>query len=315
MNPSLSIIVFTTTSGAGYGLIALTGLINLFAAVPAAPWFGFSALVLGLALATAGLIASTFHLGRPERAWRALSQWRSSWLSREGVLAALTYIPTIWFAADWVVLGWPYGWNAAVGGVAALFALLTIGCTAMIYASLRTIRQWHNVWVPPNYLALALMTGALWLNLLTRLWGEPHLTVSLSAAISLPLAALLKERYWQYIDADAGAPTAEAATGLGALGRVRVLDPPHTGSNYLLDEMGFRIARRHAARLRNLVRLVAFAVPSVLTLVTVFTTGGIAAVAALIAAVAAMTGVLVERWLFFAEARHTVTLYYGAGRP
>jgi DMSO reductase anchor subunit len=314
LNPSLSIIVFTTASGAGYGLIAVAGILNLAAVLPEPRWFGLATFVLALALVSAGLIASTFHLGRPERAWRALSQWRTSWLSREGVAAAVTYVPTIWFAIDWVVLGYSHGWNAVVGVAAAVLAMVTVACTAMIYASLKPIRQWRNVWVPPNYAALALMTGALWLNALARLWGEAHLAVGLVAAASVPLAAALKEQYWRSIDQAASVSTPESATGLGARGRVRALDPPHTGSNYLLDEMGFRIARRHSARLRNVTRIAAFALPSLLTLLAVFTSGWIAAGAALAAALIAMVGVLVERWLFFAEARHTVTLYYGAAR-
>ena len=314
MNPSLSVIVFTTTSGAGYGLIAVAGLLNAVFALPDAPWFGGATLLLALALVSGGLISSTLHLGRPERAWRALSQWRSSWLSREGVLALATYVPTLWFTIDWTVLGYSHGWNAAVGAVAAVFALATVACTAMIYASLKPIRQWRNIWVPPGYLALAVMTGALWLNALARLWAEPRLAVGLVAAASVPIAALVKERYWQTIDRDESGPTIESATGLGARGRGRALDPPHTGSNYLLDEMGFKIARKHAARLRNVVRIAAFALPSLLTLLAVFTGGWIAAGAALAAVLSATLGVLVERWLFFAEAKHTVTLYYGAPR-
>jgi sulfite dehydrogenase (quinone) subunit SoeC len=314
VNPSLSIIIFTAASGAGYGLIALTGLLNLAYVLPEPRWFGAATFVLALALVSGGLISSTFHLGRPERAWRALSQWRSSWLSREGVLAVLTYIPTVWFAIDWTVLGYSHGWNAVVGVVAAIFALATVACTAMIYASLKPIRQWHNLWVLPNYLALSLMSGALWLNVLARLWGEAHLAVSVVAWASVLLAAALKVRYWRFIDAETGGSTIESATGLGHRGRVRAFDPPHTGSNYLLDEMGFQIARKHAARLRNIALIAAFALPGVLTAAAALTSGWIAAGAAFAAALVAGVGVLIERWLFFAEAKHTVTLYYGAAR-
>src|SRR5690606_16348531 len=80
VHPAASVILFTTTSGAGYGLLALLGLLGPAGLVPQGRWFGFAGLGLALALVTAGLLASTFHLGRPERAWRAVSQWRSSWL-------------------------------------------------------------------------------------------------------------------------------------------------------------------------------------------------------------------------------------------
>ena len=93
MHPAPSIVVFTVLSGAGYGLLALLGLGVLLGTMPATPATGLAGLGLGLGLATAGLVSSTFHLGHPERAWRALSQWRSSWLSREGVAALATFVP------------------------------------------------------------------------------------------------------------------------------------------------------------------------------------------------------------------------------
>src|SRR5882672_7010784 len=93
MHPSFSVIFFTTASGAGYGLLALLGVLTPLGVVPVSQLFGFVAMALAFGGITAGLISSTFHLGRPERALRAFSQWRSSWLSREGVAAVLTYVP------------------------------------------------------------------------------------------------------------------------------------------------------------------------------------------------------------------------------
>ena len=86
MHPALSIIFFTTTSGVGYGLLAWIGLLAPIGALPLTRQFGAVSLLLALGCITAGLLSSTLHLGHPERAWRAISQWRSSWLSREGVV-------------------------------------------------------------------------------------------------------------------------------------------------------------------------------------------------------------------------------------
>jgi DMSO reductase anchor subunit len=91
-----------------------------------------------------------------------------------------------------------------------------------------------------------------------------------------------------------------------------MLEPPHTEENYLLREMGYRIARKHRVRLRTIARITAFALPALLTLVALFASGGTAALAATLAVASAALGLVVERWLFFAEAKHTVTLYYGA---
>ena len=95
MHPAYSVILFTTASGAGYGLLALLGLVGFNHGPASSLIFGLTAMVIALGLITIGLLSSTFHLGHPERAWRAFSQWRSSWLSREGVAAVLTYLPLI----------------------------------------------------------------------------------------------------------------------------------------------------------------------------------------------------------------------------
>src|SRR5271165_2264139 len=105
MHPARSIVFFTTASGAGFALLMLLGLGAPLGLLPDSGWFAFAALAVGTALATAGLGSSALHLGRPERAWRAFSQWRSSWLSREGVFAVLTFVPTAVFGIAWVFFG------------------------------------------------------------------------------------------------------------------------------------------------------------------------------------------------------------------
>jgi sulfite dehydrogenase (quinone) subunit SoeC len=312
MHPALSVILFTTASGAGYGLLALCGVLAPLGLLPRAPGFGAIALGLALALITAGLLASTVHLGHPGRAWRAVTQWRTSWLSREGVAALLTYLPAGVFAIGWVLLGRTDGVFAVCGLLAAALAAMTVYCTGMIYASLKPVHQWHNAHVVPVYLALALMTGALWLNALLQLWSQPGVAAAATAACAIPLAAWMKERFWRFIDGTAARATPETAIGLPGRGKVRALDFPHTGANYLLREMGFAIARKHALKLRRTALGLGFAAPLVLTLLAALVPGPIAIPASLLAAASAMAGVLVERWLFFAEAKHTVSLYYGA---
>ncbi len=311
MHPAYSVIVFTTLTGAGYGLLFWTGLAHALGLATGGRWLDITALTLALGLVTVGLLASTLHLGRPERAVRAFSQWRSSWLSREGVAAVATYAPAglLWLAA---VLGIDGPWTRIVAILAAAGAVATVYCTGMIYGSLRTIRQWHQPLVPFVYLALAAATGALLAVLLFSLFGEPS-SVALAATIAaVGLAAFLKFAYWRAIDADRGAYTVEMATGLGHIGRVRPLDPPHTRPNYVMREMGYAVGRKHAARLRRLAGVTLFALPLVLVLFGA--ASGLAAPFLALAFLSAALGVLVERWLFFAEAVHVAMLYYGLER-
>src|SRR5437660_3768854 len=147
MHPSFSIIFFTTASGAGFALLLLVGLGVPLALLPANTGFGFTALAIAFVLAAGGLVSSVFHLGRPERAWRAFSQWRSSWLSREGVMAVATFVPALGFAAAWVLQGSAAPLTRALGLAACAMSLVTVACTAMIYASLKPVHQWRSRWV------------------------------------------------------------------------------------------------------------------------------------------------------------------------
>jgi len=308
LNPAPSIVFFTTASGAGYGLLFWLGVLRPLGWGDGAPSLGAAAVVLALVLITAGLLSSLAHLGNPQRAWRAFSQWRSSWLSREGVAAVLTYPPALLLLlALWS--GWPAVATLA-GLLAAAGAAATIYCTAMIYASIKPVRQWRHPLVVPGYFAMAAFSGAALLAALAAWWDAGRLLPVPAALAALGgLAAIgLKFAYWRAVDAGMPGPTAEGATGLGAIGRVRPLDPPHTEQNYLLREMGFRVARKHAARLRQVALWGGFAAPAVLAALAL--AGAPAAPLLALGALLALLGVLVERWLMFAEATHTVMLYY-----
>lgn len=309
MHPAYSVIFFTTASGAGYGLLLLLGLGAPLGLVPDDRWLGLAGLGVALALITFGLLASTFHLGHPERAWRAFSQWRSSWLSREGVASVATYLPAGLFFIGWVFLERTDGFWGLMGVLAALGALVTVWCTGKIYATLTAIPRWNNGWTVPLYQLLSLASGALLLSLLAALFGAP-LAWPLGVAIVATVAAWAgKASYWSHIGRQRPRATAESATGLGRFGRVSLLEPPHTEPNYLQKEMGYAIARKHSRRLRLLVHLLAFGLPLALMLLAA---AFLPAVALLLAVPAMAAGLLIERWLFFAEAQHTQTLYYGA---
>jgi DMSO reductase anchor subunit len=310
MHPAYSVILFTTASGAGLGLLAWLALFGMTGAIPAERWLGFVGFALALLLLTSGLLASTAHLGRPERAWRAFSQWRTSWLSREGVMAVVTYVPSGLLAIGWVFLERADGFFALMAALTVICAVLMLVTTGMIYASLTTIRQWHQPLTTPIYVALGLASGAVLLNLLLTLfgWGRPW--SAWLAIVGLALGAALKWVYWLRIDGEAREYTIEAATGLGALGKVRVLEPPHTQPNYIMREMGYRVARKHALKLRRIALLLAFGLPILFLLLAL--AGGVAVSGALLATLSMGVGLAIERWLFFAEAEHVAMLYYGA---
>jgi sulfite dehydrogenase (quinone) subunit SoeC len=314
MHPAYSVIVFTTASGAGYGLLIWLAIAAASNLVPRDPVLGFFGLGVALVLITIGLLTSTAHLGRPERAWRALSQWKTSWLSREGVAAVVTYLPACMLGLGWVFGEFVPGQIAVGAWLSVPCALVTIWCTGMIYASLPTIRAWNQPLVAPVYLMLALATGGVLLCLLLAIFGADIRWAAGATGISLLLGAILKWLYWTAIDTAQKTHTAEAATGLGRFGTVRPLDPPHTQPNFVMREMGYQVARRHARKLRGMAAMLLFLLPLAGMLLLLI--GPPHAVQLAIAAAALLStaiGVLTERWLFFAEAEHVVMLYYRGG--
>ena len=311
MHPAYSVIIFTTASGAGYGLLVWLAASALAGFVPPNGLFGFVGFCLAFALITAGLLSSMLHLGRPERAWRAFSQWQTSWLSREGVAAVVTYVPAGVLAAGWVFFENVEGIVTACAWLTIICALVTVWCTGMIYASLTTVKAWDHPLVAPTYCALALLTGGVLFNVLVALWfGVARGAIWIGLIVVLA-AWLMKVVYWSQIDTEPKTATPGDATGLGRFGVVRVLEPPHTQANFVMREMGFAVARRHADKLRVIATACLFVVPALGLLMLLVASKTAATLIGLVVILAMSSGVLVERWLFFGEAKHIVMLYYG----
>lgn len=288
MHPAPSVILFTTLSGLGFGLLFFLGL-----GIPAVSgWVAFVFFAIAYGLAVGGLMASTFHLGHPERAWKAFTQWKTSWLSREGwcavlalVVMGLYAIGVVFLDRQWSLLGW----------IGALMSLATVFTTSMIYTQLKTIPRWNMNLTPAMFLSFSLAGGAL-------LAGQTRVAIPL-----LLIAALVQILYWKKSDKalEASGTNLGTATGLGNRGTVRAFEPPHTGTNYLLREFVHVVGRKHADKLRVISFVLAFVLP-VLFLVLPFNH-----FLALLAVASHLAGIATSRWLFFAQAEHVVGLYYG----
>lgn len=288
MHPARSVILFTTLSGLGFGLLFWLGMGWL----AVTGWVAFVFFVLAYLLAVGGLMASTFHLGHPERALRAFTQWRTSWLSREAWASVAALVVMGVYGAGLVFFG--SRWTA-LGLLGAALSLGTVVTTSMIYTQLKTVPRWHSPLTPALFLAFALSGGAV-------LAGQIAV-----ARWLLLLAGAVQLAWWAKGDkafATSGTDMA-TATGLGSIGKVRAFEPPHTGTNYLLREMVCVVGRKHARKLRIIAFALGFALP--LILIWLPFSHALAA----LAIVSMIAGMLASRWLFFAEAEHVVGLYYG----
>ncbi|WP_299351012.1 DmsC/YnfH family molybdoenzyme membrane anchor subunit [uncultured Shimia sp.] len=289
MHPAPSVIVFTTLSGLGFGLLAFLGL-----GMPdVTGGVAFLFFALGYALAVGGLLAATFHLGNKKNATKAFSQWRTSWLSREGVASVAALLVMAPFAIGRIFLGVDL---TALGWIGALLSLGTVFTTSMIYAQLTTVPRWNMRWTPVLFLTHALAGGALLAGQIT------------AAAILLAVLGLILILSWRQGDAqfDESGASLETATGLGSIGTVRQLEPPHSGQNYLLKEMAYQVGRKHSAKLRAIALGLGVVLPVLCLTVLPFSH-----MIALVAVLSHIAGVAAGRWLFFAEAKHVVSLYYG----
>ena len=290
MHPAPSVIIFTTLSGLGFGLLIFLGI-----GEPAVTgWTAFWFFLIAYVLAVGGLLASSMHLGPPERAIKAFSQWHTSWLSREAWAAVTGLLVMGVYAALAVFFGLRI---AVLGYLGAALSLATVIATAMIYTQLKTVPRWNQVLTPLHFVSASLAGGAL-------LGGQIT-----AASVLLLVAGMIQLGHWRVGDgrfAEAG-HTLASATGLGQPGRIRAFEAPHTGTNYLLREMVHVVGRKHAMKLRVLALGLGYALPLVLIMLP-----GVGHVLAGVAVISHIAGMFASRWLFFAEAEHVVGLYYGA---
>ena len=291
MHPAPSIIAFTTLSGLGFGLMAWLG---LGGGQPSGSRCAFLLSALAVALVGAGLLASLLHLGQPTRFLKAFTQWRSSWLSREAILAIATLAVFGLFAGLWVLFGLRTRW---LGVPAAALALATVIATAMIYAQLRSVPRWRSPLTPILFLLFALAGGAL-------LAGAAVPASWLLAALGLvQLAAWARRRRPprphpapRSPPPPASAPSAGCAcssrrTPARTTSCARWSTSSAAATPLKLRVIGLLLAVAAAPRARRSPPPGPSPSP--------------------LAAVAHAAGALVLRWLFFAEAEHVVGLYYG----
>ena len=324
MRPAWSVILLTTLIGAGQGLFLALVTVQSYALVGLLPapqhraWYvGGSVLVL--ALLAAGLAASFFHLGRPARAWRSAAQWRTSWLSREVIvlpafMAAVALYGLLHFLPGQPPLlttrqGLQIEPSLAAGAAGTALAFALFVCTGMIYACLPFLAEWHTALTPLNY---TLLGGASGFTLASALAGlaEPGLVGFLSGWAMLLTALGAVGRMAALLRNARLVPKSTLQSAIGVKHPTIVQRAMgFMGGSFNTREFFHGASPGRLRALRQVFLLLAFALP---LLLLALGRGGPAP--ALLAAAFGVqyVGLLVERWFFFAQARHPQNLYYQA---
>ncbi|MBE0625586.1 MAG: dimethyl sulfoxide reductase anchor subunit [Burkholderiales bacterium] len=312
MRPAFSVIFLTTLIGAGQGLFIalymaeLGALLGLWT-MPPGLYFALGC-VLSLAFLAAGLLASFFHLGRPERAWRSAAMWRTSWLSRE-VIALPAFMAAVAAFGLAHYLRGAASLTLALGAAGLTLALLLFICTGMIYACIQFLQEWHTPLTVINYTLFGCASGFLLGTAWAAAQAPALIGVSALWTAGFTLCALLTRLASLARNARIR-PKSTIQTAIGVKHpRIAQKSEGFMGGSFNTREF---FHARSFAWLRGVkwtFLLLVFPLPLAL-----LAAGAAYASWPLLAAAFALQylGLLAERWYFFAQARHPQNLYYQA---
>ncbi len=307
MRPQFSIIFFTTLAGMAQGLLFFIALANLHSQATPNAFLTSLALPVAFVLLALGLVASFFHLGHPERAWRAAMMWRTSWLSREVIALpalmantlAIYCIACIGEVPQWL-------WLALLFTTLALWV-----CTAKIYQCIRFIQEWSHPSTLTNFILLGLTSGLILLELLIGLWGDSAAQIidaPLSIVAFLLLFLSFNLKLWIWRRNRSLKPKSNLASATGIKGsNIRQTSMGLMGGSFNTREFFHHQTDLVIANLRKVILLCAYVIPMILMAYTI-TSPSILMIA--LALLINYLGLLAERWMFFAEANHPQNLYY-----
>ena len=321
MKPAISVILLTTLIGAGQGLFLAYFSVEVLSILTILPMLlqESSAVLAGslsLILLVAGLIASFFHLGHPERAWRAAAMWRSSWLSREVIALPVTlgliflYVLLKFIGDDSVVFvlgnGNPVTLATLVGYFASLSVLLLFLCTAMIYSCLKFLRQWHSPLTVLNFFLMGSASGFTLATLVSVVSEDGLFTYFADMSILLTSFALVSRYASLLRNRNLRSPTTlQSAIGVHHP-NIRQLAQGAMGGSFNTRAFIHTYGAAVVKLAQRFFLVAAFLLPIALLIISDDNSILLCALALL----SQYTGLLVERWYFFIEAEHPQNVYY-----
>ncbi len=321
MNPAFSVIFLTTLIGVGQGLFLALMTAQTYSAIGALPnqsgnFYGIGSMI-ALSLLIAGLAASFFHLGHPERAWRSAAMWRTSWLSREVVVLpifmGLVFVYGVLHYMDWNpnLFGSeapPEGeltFLVGLAGVAICFALFI--CTGMIYACLKFLQEWNTPLTPLNYTLFGIVSGFTFATAYSAYYSPEMVTFFGGWAIAFTIlvfltrgASLIRNRRIKY--------RSSLRTAIGVRhDKIQQKSQGAMGGSFNTREYFHGKTVAFVKTVKWIFLVLVFPVPVLLLFAGL---NSDSAALLMLAFVLQYVGLIAERWFFFAQANHPQNLYY-----
>ncbi|HEC06351.1 MAG TPA: DMSO reductase [Thiolapillus brandeum] len=322
MHPAFSVIFLTTLIGVGQGLFLalVTGqvysLANLLQPQDSLAFYATGS-VVSLVFLVVGLFASFFHLGHPERAWRSAAKWRTSWLSREVIaLPVFMFLVAAYGAVHYFGLTSPLfvvqdvikvDASLILGVLGAIAAFVLYACTAMIYASIKFIEEWHSPLTLINFVLFGLASGFMlaaafsaWNGVdLVGFYGAWAVIFTFAAAVTRGLSLRRNRRLVHK-------STLQTAIGIRH-NRIEQKAQGFMGGSFNTREFFHGASGETVRWVYWFFLIVVFVLPVLLLGASYWLASPYLPVAAF---ALQYIGLLAERWYFFAEARHPQNLYY-----
>jgi DMSO reductase anchor subunit len=322
MHPAFSVIFLTTLLGIGQGFFLALVTAQAYIAVNLVPvdqpdrFYAIGTLI-SLAFLGAGLFASFFHLGRPERAWRTVTQWRTSWLSREVIalpafmLFVALYGATHYFQLDFTLIQITetasLSLTLALGLIGTFLCFTLFICTGMIYACIKFLQEWATPLTVINFILLGSASGfsvasvyaALQAPELINLFGGWAITLTAFAAMTRLLSLYRNARL---------KPKSTVKSAIGVRhSKIRQMAQGAMGGSYNTREYFHGQSLNVVQLVKWMFLVLVFVVPLIL-----LSTAMIIKLSMLFMLAAGLQylGLLAERWFFFAQANHPQNIYY-----
>jgi len=310
MHPAFSVIFLTTLIGVAQGLFTALMIGQTYELSDSSLNFGNDFYSIGAVLVLffmgGGLIASFFHLGRPERAWRSVMMWRTSWLSRE-VIAIPFFMAVTFFYAYLQYTGAQASTTLLVGLIGVIASFILFYCTGMIYACLTFLREWATPLTIVNFILFGTASGFAFAAFYASI-SAPEL-ISIYASFSIVLTLLgWATRIWTLRRNAALKPKTTTQTAIGAKhSQVRQVSQGQMGGSYNTREFFHHKTAATVKKVKSAFLILAFPIPVVLLFLGM---GAESSFILLLAFVTQYVGLLAERWYFFAQVNHPQNLYY-----